>query len=179
MRSHVHFAAMGGHLDLLMWARNNGCPCDEQNVVRMYAAQYGHVDVFRWALVHNCPSNDCTCTIAARGRHLEVLRCAREYHCPWDAWTCAYAAQVGIGVEVGAGAMLPMGPDDASFPPMYTGTTRWRHGRGRTVAPDSPPRPGRSTLLIMSMRLTGKVIGRHFHSTRRARIAIIRCPRCE
>jgi hypothetical protein len=49
------FAALNGHLEMLLWARENGCP---------------------W--------NDNTCWGAAEGGHLEVLQWARANGCPWD-----------------------------------------------------------------------------------------------
>ena len=55
----VRGAAEGGHLEMLKWARENGCPWDED-----------------------------TCANAAKGGHLEVLKWARENDCPWDEWTC-------------------------------------------------------------------------------------------
>ena len=51
----MHGAAHGGHLEVLKWARENGCPWDE-----------------------------ITCTWAAEGGHLDVLKWARENDCPWD-----------------------------------------------------------------------------------------------
>ena len=58
---HVHprftcmYAAIGGQLEMLQWARQNGCPWDEH-----------------------------TCACAAKGGHLEVLQWARENGCPFD-----------------------------------------------------------------------------------------------
>jgi len=60
----VRVRGEGGHLEVLKWARENGCPWDEE-----------------------------TCAYAAKGGHLEVLKWARENGCPWDEWTCAYAAR--------------------------------------------------------------------------------------
>jgi hypothetical protein len=57
---------LGGHLEVLKWARENGCPWDEN-----------------------------TCAWAAERDHLEVLKWAHENGCPWDERTCAYAAWKG------------------------------------------------------------------------------------
>ena len=50
-------AAYGGNLEVLQWARANGCPWDEE-----------------------------TCTCAASGGHLEVQQWARANGCPWNEW---------------------------------------------------------------------------------------------
>ena len=49
-------AAGGGFLEILIWARENGCEWDED-----------------------------TCAKAAEGGHLEVLKWARENGCDWDS----------------------------------------------------------------------------------------------
>jgi len=55
-------AAIGGQLEVLKWARENGCPWSN--------------DLSDYTL--NC------CTLAAIGGQLEVLRWARENGCPWN-----------------------------------------------------------------------------------------------
>ena len=60
-------AAMGGHLEVLQWARENGCPWNKQ-----------------------------TCHNAAKCGHLEVLQWARANDCQCDRFTCAWAAMVDI-----------------------------------------------------------------------------------
>ena len=47
------FAARGGHLEVLQWARQNGCPWDEYTCV--YAAMGGHLEVLKWARANGCP----------------------------------------------------------------------------------------------------------------------------
>ena len=59
-RIHLFAAALNGHLHVLQWARENGCPWNEE-----------------------------TCAHAAMKGHLEVLKWAREHHCPWDEVTCS------------------------------------------------------------------------------------------
>jgi hypothetical protein len=66
-------AAEGGHLAVLVWAREHGCP---------------------WREDLEDPNLDC-CALATRGGHLDVLMWLREQECPWDAWTCAAAAEGG------------------------------------------------------------------------------------
>ena len=71
-REDVLGAAKGGHLEVLQWARQNGCPWDNN------AAREGHL------LVRGT---------RAGTRHLEVLQWARQNGCPWDVRSCIYSAQ--------------------------------------------------------------------------------------
>jgi hypothetical protein len=88
--------AEGGHLDVLRWAREHGCPWDEDTCA--CAADAGHMEVLRWVVL--------TCAKAAGGGHLEVLKWAREHHCPWEGATetietdCCARAAVGGHLEV-------------------------------------------------------------------------------
>ena len=47
------YAAYGGHLEVLMWARKNGCPWDEGTCAR--AAKGGHLEVLKWLRENGCP----------------------------------------------------------------------------------------------------------------------------
>ena len=42
-----------------------------------YAAEGGHLEVLQWARENDCPWDEETCTYAARGGHLEMLQLAR------------------------------------------------------------------------------------------------------
>ena len=46
-------AAWSGHLQVLQWARENGCPWDEDTCSG--AAHNGHLEVLRWARANGCP----------------------------------------------------------------------------------------------------------------------------
>ena len=78
--------ALRGHLEVLQWARQNGCPWDELTCA--YAAAGGHLEVLQWARQNGCPWDQSTCVWAASGGHLEVLQWARQNGCPWDELTC-------------------------------------------------------------------------------------------
>ena len=73
-------AAEGGHLQVLQWACENGCPWDEWTCA--YAAQGRHLEVLKWARANGCPWSAVTCAVAAGGGHLEVLKWARVNGCP-------------------------------------------------------------------------------------------------
>jgi hypothetical protein len=60
----------GGHLETLKWARENGCPWDEETCAD--AAEGGHLETLKWAREHGCPWDELTCASAAKGGHLEV-----------------------------------------------------------------------------------------------------------
>ena len=40
---------------MLQWARENGCPWNEDTLA--VAGEFGHLNVFQWALEHGCPWN--------------------------------------------------------------------------------------------------------------------------
>jgi len=61
--------------------------------VRVGMAKGGHLEVLKWARESGCPWYEETCVHAAAHGHLEVLKWARENDCPWDANTCAYTAR--------------------------------------------------------------------------------------
>ena len=86
-------AARGGHMNVLQWARSEGCPWNKSTCAR--AAKGGHLDVLQWLRVNGCPWNKKTCELAAKSGHLHVLRWARINGCPWDEWVCANAAGGG------------------------------------------------------------------------------------
>ena len=80
------YAARGGNLDVLKWARANGCDWDGWTCA--YAAEGGYLDVLRWARANGCPWNERTCSYAAEGGHLDILKWARENGCDWNYELC-------------------------------------------------------------------------------------------
>ncbi len=46
------------------------------------AAGGGHLAVLQWAREHGCPWDEDTCRMAAAGGHIEMLQWARENGCP-------------------------------------------------------------------------------------------------
>jgi len=46
-------AAGGGHLEILQWARTNGCPWDEGTCYN--AARGGHLEALKWLRDNGCP----------------------------------------------------------------------------------------------------------------------------
>jgi hypothetical protein len=55
--------------------RADGCPWDEGTCY--WAAKGGHLEVLQWARASGCPWDANTCAWAARGGHLDVLQWAR------------------------------------------------------------------------------------------------------
>ena len=59
-------AALGGHLDVLIWLRDEGCPWDIGTTDG--AVEGGHVRVLKWAIDNGCPwDNGGCCTAAHEG----------------------------------------------------------------------------------------------------------------
>ena len=77
-------AARGGHLEVLKWLREKGCPWDAWACTE--AARYDHLAVLKWLRSQDppCPWDESACSEAAWGGHLDVLKWLRENGCPWD-----------------------------------------------------------------------------------------------
>ncbi|CAB9503157.1 ankyrin repeat protein [Seminavis robusta] len=86
-------AAQNGHLDVLKYAHDNGCPWHEYTC--FYAAMGGHYDILEYAHTHGCRWDSLTSHHAAAGGHIDCLKYAHENNCPWDANTCSLAAERG------------------------------------------------------------------------------------
>jgi hypothetical protein len=85
----MEWAVGEGRLALVEWLEDNDCPFDNRRLCGIAAAG-GHLEVLRWAREKGCPWNKWTCAAAARGGHLDVLKWARERGCPWDKRPCEY-----------------------------------------------------------------------------------------
>jgi len=59
------------------------------------AARFGHLAVLQWAREHGCPWDWATPAQAAAGGQLAVLQWAREHDCPWVSGACVSAAIKG------------------------------------------------------------------------------------
>jgi len=69
-------AASAGQLNLLQWARQNGCTLDSSACA---GASFGNqLETLKWLKEQQCLWNNQTCTIAARMGHFELLKWARE-----------------------------------------------------------------------------------------------------
>ncbi|AVK74620.1 Ankyrin repeat incomplete domain containing protein [Pandoravirus quercus] len=86
-------AAVHGHLGILGYAHENGCPWHYG--VCVAAEAYGRIDCLDYLLDKGCLGFDSACTWAAREGHLQTLQWLRARDCPWDADTCAAAARGG------------------------------------------------------------------------------------
>ena len=88
---HCHEIAAEGSLEVLKWARSNGC--DRDSYTCAYAAGNGHLEILKWARSSGCEWNSLTCAWAAQNGHLEVLKWARSNGCCWDSETENLAKQ--------------------------------------------------------------------------------------
>ena len=84
------FAAKEGHLEVLQWARANGCQWNTNTC--LFAASGGQLEVLQWARANGCGWDKGTCRAAAQSGHLEMLQWACANGCPWDEHTCGNAA---------------------------------------------------------------------------------------
>ena len=90
----LHVKSFTTSLAMIEFARVNLC-CPWVKETCAWAAEGGHLEVLQWARLRLCPWNALTCVCAAKHGHLEMLQWARANGCPWDADTCAYAAEAG------------------------------------------------------------------------------------
>jgi hypothetical protein len=99
-------------------------------VLLAYAARGGHLEVLQWARANGCEWDEYTCSDAARGGHLEVLQWARANGCEWDEGTCACAADGGrLEAAVGEDQRLPVRlPVGQGRGPHFAGAQRERPG---------------------------------------------------
>ena len=89
----VDYAARGGHLNILKWARANGSPWYRHTAA--YLAEGGHLEALKWVMTNGYRWKSNICEYAAKGDQLEVLEYARANDCPWDKDTCLAAVTAG------------------------------------------------------------------------------------
>ena len=87
------WASREGHLEVLKYAHENGCPWNSWTCSS--AARRGHLEVLKYAHENGCPWDELTCSRAARGGHLNVLKHLHENGCPWDKHTWSSAHRGG------------------------------------------------------------------------------------
>jgi hypothetical protein len=88
-------AAQNGQINILKWLKQQDCPMDEWTC--SWAAQNGHFETLCWLKENGCNWDTVTCSNAVLGGHLEILKWARAQNppCPWDEWTCNMAVRKG------------------------------------------------------------------------------------
>ena len=94
-------AAMHGQLAALRWLKQSGYRAFYRNGRLCDAAALkGHLDVLIWARDIGCPWDETTTTTAAMSDHLLLLKWARERGCPWDLPKCTIAAIANESLDV-------------------------------------------------------------------------------
>ena len=75
---------MAGHLEVLQWAREHGCPWDKMTC--QYAARFGQLEVLQWVRENDATgevwSEWCVRTFAGVPRMVEVLTWVDELSGP-------------------------------------------------------------------------------------------------
>src|SRR5271154_1059478 len=66
-----------------------------KNSITYFAAKGGYLSLLKWARSKKYRWNEDICTISAYQGHLEILQWARGNGCPWNALTCNMAAWNG------------------------------------------------------------------------------------
>ena len=84
-------AAGWGHLKLLQYLCDEGCPVDED--VAYNSVKYNRLDCFEYLRSISCPWDHRVCCDAAKNNDLVILRYAHENGCPWSEHVCTIAAE--------------------------------------------------------------------------------------
>lgn len=84
--STAYAAAAGGNVELLIWARGNGCVMSNADSRFVDCAAYhGRLAALQWFRQLGHPWNSGTCVAAARGGQAETLRWLIDNGCPCPA----------------------------------------------------------------------------------------------
>jgi hypothetical protein len=84
-------AAARGHLHVLQWAWEHGCPSDRLTS----SSSSSSASTSFYTPSPSSTSSPQVCSWAAVGGHLHVLQWAREHGFPWNTATCRGAAMNG------------------------------------------------------------------------------------
>lgn len=88
-------AAKNGHMNILHWLHQNDPHFDFSTTFLQSAAYGGHLDIIMWARELDCAWTPTACSGAARGGHLKILQYLRANGCPWNDAVCYNAALSG------------------------------------------------------------------------------------
>ena len=86
-------AAKKGHVEVLQWARSQGCPWNEWTCIRAIGGN--QFEILKWAHARGCPWDISTCAVAASVGNLQILKWLKEHGCPWDENTTIMASKYG------------------------------------------------------------------------------------
>jgi len=86
-------AAEGNQLATLQWLRASGSPCDERTCTR--AASHGHIAVLEYAIGQGITCGAWTCMDVAWHGNLDMLKWLRERDVVWDEDTLVVSAENG------------------------------------------------------------------------------------
>jgi hypothetical protein len=85
-----NLAAFIGPLAMLQLLHSHDIEWYEDAIVEN-AAEGGHLDIIEWAHENGCPLTKSACQYAAGFGHLDTLKGLRAMGCPWDEDTTTYA----------------------------------------------------------------------------------------
>lgn len=83
----INFISENGYLNLLKESYTNKINRDNIYICS-YAASGGQLDVLKWARNRGCGWGSIVSSCAANNGHLEVLKWCRENGCSWNKYTC-------------------------------------------------------------------------------------------
>jgi hypothetical protein len=88
-----NWAASGGQLTALKWARKNGYPWSSATSGNATENKDKTIRILIWLKRGGCDFNSWTTLVAAARGNLDVLRWLRENGCEWDDYVCLHSRQ--------------------------------------------------------------------------------------
>jgi hypothetical protein len=82
-----------GRLDEIVDAPVYGSVAHNTNLVCRYALEFGQLEILKWARENGCPRDVKMCGAASYEGHFEIANWARENGYEWREGTCAAAAR--------------------------------------------------------------------------------------
>lgn len=89
----VYYAAENGHLDIVKYLHEIGCPWN--NHTYYCAVTGGNLEIIKYLHENDCPWSESTCSNAVYHGHMEILKYLHDNGCPWDKNSCSFAAMKG------------------------------------------------------------------------------------
>jgi hypothetical protein len=75
-------AARGGHLELIKWMKQEGCPWGTSTFRE--ASGFGNIEMMEWIRDNGCPFDESSIIYASSNGKLDAVKWLRSNGCPWD-----------------------------------------------------------------------------------------------
>lgn len=79
----IQYAASNGHLEVMKWLKEQGCPCTDEKVL-VQAGYHGNLDNLKWLIEQGCVLTIKVARAICRSCELENIKWMIEQGCPMD-----------------------------------------------------------------------------------------------